>query len=159
MSCLLAVDMGLKTGLALYGRDGRLVWYRSAHISSARRLKAAVYNIFRETPAIDILVIEGGGPLADIWIREANRRNVRFKKISAETWREAFLYGREQRTGKGAKKTADTLARKVIQWSGAKRPTSLRHDAAEAIMAGLWGVRDAGWLTEMPAGLNLQSRS
>ena len=42
------------------------------------------------------------------------------------------------------------VAKKVIGWSGAKRPTSLRHDAAEAILAGLWGMLKIGWLKEIP---------
>ena len=44
-------------------------------------------------------------------------------------------------------------ARAVIEWSGAKRPTSLRHDAAEAILIGLWGALELGWLAELPQEL------
>jgi hypothetical protein len=50
------------------------------------------------------------------------------------------------RSGTQAKDVADRLARRVIEWSAAARPTSLRHDAAEAILAGLWGVKELGWL-------------
>ncbi len=149
MESLLAIDLGLKTGLALYGRNGRLAWYRSQNYSSAKRLKSAVFGIFKENPDISILVLEGGGHLADIWIKEAQRRQISIKQISAETWRKKFLYHREQRTGPQAKKNAEMFARKVIKWSGAKRPTSLRHDAAEAILAGLWGVLEAGWLESL----------
>ena len=42
------------------------------------------------------------------------------------------------------------LARQVIEWSGARRPTSLRHDAAEAILVGLWAVLQEGWLDHSP---------
>lgn len=150
MTFLLSVDLGLRTGLALYGRDGRLIWYRSQNYASIKRLKSAVYGIFNETPNISILVIEGGGSLAEIWIKEAKRRNIALHQISAETWRNTFLYKREQRSGKQAKKNAGILAKNVIEWSGTKRPTSLRHDAAEAILAGLWGVLKIGWLKELP---------
>ena len=150
MDSLLAIDLGLKTGLALYGRDGKLIWYRSQNYSSVKRLRSAVYGIFKENPDISMLVLEGGGTLADIWIKEAQRRHISIYQISAETWRKKFLYLREQRTGSQAKKSADTIAKKVIAWSGAKRPTSLRHDAAEAILAGLWGVLKAGWLAGLP---------
>lgn len=37
MSALLAVDLGVKTGLALYGQDGRLLWYRSQIPEGVRR--------------------------------------------------------------------------------------------------------------------------
>ena len=139
MSFLLSVDIGLRTGLALYGKGG-LIWYRLQNYSSIKRLKSAVYGIFKETPDISTLVMEGGGDLAEIWRKEAMRRGIDVFQISAETWREIFLYGREQRTGKQAKNNAGVIAEKIIEWSGAKRPTSLRHDAAEAILAGLWGM-------------------
>jgi len=45
------------------------------------------------------------------------------------------------------------MARRVILWSGVQKPTSLRHDAAEAILAGLWGVIDVGWLESLPLEL------
>ena len=99
------------------------------------------------------LVIEGGGALAAPWADAAAERAVDVRWVTAETWRRAFLYPREQRTGLVAKRTADEVARRVIDWSGAKRPTSLRHDAAEAILIGLWGVVDLGWLTALPPGL------
>ena len=150
MNYLLSVDLGLKTGLALYSDSGRLIWYRSQNYSSVKRLKSAVYGIFKETPGISRLVIEGGGNLADIWIREADRRAIQVTQISAETWRREFLYPREQRSGSQAKQNAGTLARKIIEWSGARRPTSLRHDAAEAILAGLWAVIKLGWLERLP---------
>lgn len=150
MTRLLAVDTGLKTGLALFNGKGRLVWYRSQHYPSAGLLKKAVYGIFKESPEISRLVIEGGGPLADIWIRQAAKHQVSILQISAETWRAKLLFQREQRTGSQAKIHADKLARAVIDWSGAKQPTSLQHDAAEAILAGFWAVIQAGWIEDLP---------
>ncbi|MBC8076709.1 MAG: hypothetical protein H7Y32_11595, partial [Chloroflexales bacterium] len=44
-------------------------------------------------------------------------------------------------------------ARRVIAWAGAPRPTSLRHDAAEAILIGLWGALEVGWLPALPPEL------
>ncbi len=99
------------------------------------------------------LVVEGGGGLASAWADAALEREVEVRWVSAETWRRAFLYPREQRTGELAKRTADELARRVIDWSGAPRPTSLRHDAAEAILIGLWGVLELGWLPALPPRL------
>ena len=46
------------------------------------------------------------------------------------------------------------MARKVIEWSAAPRPTALRHDTAEAIMIGLWGVLQLGWLAKLPRELH-----
>src|SRR5438874_10850393 len=99
------------------------------------------------------LAIEGGGALARIWTDEAATRGIPVLVVSPETWRRAFLYPRERRSGEIAKRTADGLARRVIAWSDARRPTSLRHDAAEAILIGLWGMLELGWLRSLPPGL------
>lgn len=86
MAALLAVDVGVRTGIALYGGDGRLRWYRSHNLGSANRLKRALPTLI------------GDG-------------------------------------------------------TGVTHATSLRHDAAEAILVGLWGALDLGWLTAIPPGL------
>ena len=143
---LLAVDLGLRTGFACYARAGRLAWYRSRNYGSRARRKRAAFTMLREEKQLTHLVVEGGGALAGLWEREAERRDLDFKRIHAGVWRRLLLHPREQRTGKGAKELADTLARAVIDWAGANRPTSLRHDAAEAILVGLWGVVESGWL-------------
>ena len=151
---LLAVDMGLKTGLALYESTGRLVWYRSHNYGTTERLKHDVPHILDSIDGLTTLVVEGGGNLANVWQKEAERKGVQVIRIGAETWRPMFLYSREQKNGTDAKRFADELARTVIAWSGAKKPTSLRHDAAEAILIGLWGVLHVGWLPELPKELH-----
>jgi hypothetical protein len=148
--CLLAVDLGLRTGLALYGDDGRLRWYRSQHFGAASSLRRRVPALL---DGVSHLVVEGGGPLASAWADAAAARHIELRWVSAETWRRAFLYPREQRSGERAKRVADELARRVIAWSAARRPTALRHDTAEAILIGLWGVLELGWLTDLPPGL------
>ncbi|HEX8391644.1 MAG TPA: hypothetical protein VF665_04725 [Longimicrobium sp.] len=150
---LLAVDLGLRTGLALYGADGRLIWYRSQNFGSAARLRRAVHGLLHTLPDLRWLVMEGGGNLAEIWEKEGNRRGLEVRRIGADVWRRELLWDREQRTGAAAKHNADPLARRVIDWSGAPRPTSLRHDAAEAILIGLWGVLHAGLLPALPPDL------
>ena len=153
MTSLLAVDLGLRTGLARYGDDGRLRWYRSQNFGAKSRLRKGIPTLLDELPDVAWLIIEGGGDLANIWQREADRRQIGIYQISAETWRKQLLLPRERRNGTTAKQNADELARKVIDWSGAPRPTSLRHDAAEAILAGLWGVLAVGWLAQLPTEL------
>ena len=150
---LLAVDLGLRTGLAMYGADGRLRWYRSQNFGSATRLRRAVHGQLAALPELRWLVLEGGGNLAEIWEREAERRGLEVLRIGAEVWRERLLYTREQRTGAQAKSSADPFARRIIDWSGAPRPTSLRHDAAEAILIGFWGALEVGLLDDIPVAL------
>ena len=150
---LLAVDLGLRTGLALYGADGRLIWYRSQHFGSTAKLRRGAYGVLNAIEGIGHLVLEGGGALADLWAKEGHRRGLHVQVVDAETWRSVLLYPRERRSGSEAKAAADTLARRVIEWSGAARPTSLRHDAAEAILIGLWGTVAVGWLADVPHAL------
>ena len=152
---LLAVDLGLKTGLALYARDGRLQWYRSRNFGSRSRLRRAAESILKQSDDVEVLVLEGGGDIAIPWIAEAKRKGLRVLQLQAGTWRKQLLLSRHQRSGKDAKKYADKLARSIIEWSAAKSPTSLRHDAAEAICIGLWGIHEIGWLDALPAGLRV----
>jgi hypothetical protein len=153
MKSLLAVDLGLKTGLALYGAEGKLIWYRSHNFGTTDRLRRAAHGILNGIPELAAMVIEGGGNLAVVWEKEAAQRGILVRRIGSEVWRELFLLQRERRTGPEAKKHAGEVARRIIDWSGAARPASLRHDAAEAILIGLWGVLQLGWLAAVPLEL------
>jgi len=150
---LLAVDLGLRTGLALYGREGKLRWYRSTNFGKAERLRRGAPRVLAAIPNPVWLVLEGGGALADIWEREAERQALELLRIDAQVWRQRLLLPRERYDRARLKETAEALARVVIDWSDAPRPTSLRHDAAEAILIGLWGVLQVGWLEELPGVL------
>jgi hypothetical protein len=150
MEGLLAVDVGLHTGLARFGRDGRLIWYRSTNFGARARLKAGAHSLLAGDPEVSRLIIEGGGELAKVWEREANKRGIAVTRVSAEIWRERLLLPRERTSGSTAKKKAQDLARRVIEWSGAKRPTSLTHDAAEAVLVGFYAVLRLGWIEKPP---------
>jgi hypothetical protein len=152
---LLAVDVGVRTGLAVYRDDGRLIWYRSRNFGAASRLKRAIPALLHEAFDPTDVVLEGGGPLTEHWATAAARNGSHVRRVSAEEWRALFLVPRDQRSGEQAKRVADGLARRVIDWSDATRPTSLRHDAAEAILIGLWGVIDVGWLKGVPKALGI----
>jgi hypothetical protein len=158
MPSLLAVDVGVRTGLAVYRDDGRLIWYRSRNFGAASRLKRAIPALLHEAFDPTYVVLEGGGPLAEHWATTSQRHGSRVRHVSAEEWRSLFLLPRDQRSGDQAKRVADGLARRVVEWSDAARPTSLRHDAAEAILIGLWGVIDIGWLSEVPKPLGITQR-
>ena len=117
MGSLLAVDLGLKTGLALFGENGKLVWYRSHNFGTTDRLRHAVPGILNTTSDLTALAIEGGGNLATVWGKEAERRGIAVYRIDAGQWQQMFLYSHEQRTGVESKKHAGELARRVIEWS------------------------------------------
>lgn len=158
MTTLLAVDLGLKTGFAAYGGDGRLTSYRSQNYGTRSRLRRGAVTELGNHPDIGWLVVEGDAALARIWGRAADHAGAEVLAVSAEQWRELLLHPAERRSGADAKRTADRLARAVIDWSGAPRPTALRHDAAEAILIGLWGALQAGLLPDLPEDLRTQRR-
>ena len=153
MPSLLAVDLGVRTGLACWGDDGRLRWYRSQNFGDAARLKRAIPALLASEPDLAWLVLEGGGGLADARSRAGAARALTVRVTSAEEWRALFLLPREHGSGPRMKQVADRLARRVITWADAPRPTSLRHDAAQAVLIGLWGVLVAGWVRRLPPDL------
>lgn len=140
---LLAVDAGLRTGLATFDRAGRLVAYRSQHVANRSTLRRALAHLIPD--GTEVLAVEGGGPVALVWEREAERRRLTLLTLHAHVWREALLLPREQRPGSDHKEASLRHARQVIAASPAPAPTSLTHDAAEAILIGVWATRRLGW--------------
>jgi len=135
---LLAIDLGLRCGWAAFDRSGRLLAYGSRHFGARGSLRKAIPQILGLYPRLESLVIEGGGDLSVPWEKEAARRGVDVRQVPSEAWRETMLKPKERRSGPDAKAAAGELAWLLIERSGAKRPTSLRHDAAEAIVLGSW---------------------
>ena len=150
MARLLAIDLGLRAGLAVYRDDGRLEEYRSRNFGTRTRLRRAVMPVLEAVADLDEVVMEGDRTLGEIFERAAHHRGARTRYVAAERWRKVLLLDREQHSGEDAKHNADALARRVIGWSGAPAPTSLRHDAAEAILIGLWAVLERGWIARVP---------
>ncbi|HYQ92807.1 MAG TPA: hypothetical protein VES89_12225, partial [Candidatus Competibacteraceae bacterium] len=91
---LLAVDLGLRTGLALYSREGKLRWYRSTNFGKTERLRRGAPRVLAAIPNPAYLVLEGGGALADIWEREAERQALELRRIDAQVWRQRLLLPR-----------------------------------------------------------------
>ena len=148
MSSLLAVDLGLRAGLACYDESGRLRWYRASTFGDAARLRWAIPSLLDEADDLTRVVIEGHGPLALGWEEEAHARDVLVRWISPGEWRRLLLPDPDSRAA--ARRDAPIVARRVIAWSGLRVPSSLDHDAAAAILIGLWGVMNAGWLRDAP---------
>ena len=138
---LLAVDLGLSTGIALFDDAGRLCSYRSHHLPDKSSFRRWVNSTLQEFSELQYVIIEGGGDLAEIWKKALAKRNIRLKLINAGTWRQEFLLPREQRSGSRSKEVAIEMAMELIRNSSVKNKGSLRHDTAEAIMTGLYGVR------------------
>jgi hypothetical protein len=147
---LLAVDLGLRAGLACFGADGRLRWFRSHNFGTTERLRRGVASIIAEIPDCAAIIIEGGGRLARPWLLAAERRSIPVRLIEAGTWRSGLMPSRQRRSGVQAKKQAGALARAVIAWSGLSQPKALRHDAAEAILTGYSVIAASGRFAGLP---------
>ncbi|GAB1403520.1 hypothetical protein DSECCO2_614690 [anaerobic digester metagenome] len=147
---LLAVDVGVKTGLALFDNTGKLHWHRSHNMGSVPSLRKAADNIAKTIPDLKYIVAEGGGRIGLVWKKVALRYGKIFLAADARDWRSEMLYSREQRTGLTAKQTAIEMAIHFLKINGTPPPQILIHDSAEAILTGIWCCHKIGWIKKLP---------
>ena len=140
-SKLLAVDLGMKAGFAWFDQDGRLLRARSTHFADRATLKRALPGIWREVPGVSQLVVEGGGSLADIWLKSAARQGIVTTQICAEQWRREVLTPSQRRNGQTAKAAACVKAAEIARQDGCPPCQEFLDDAAEAIVFGKWFAR------------------
>jgi hypothetical protein len=148
---LLAVDLGVKTGLALFSSEGRLMWHRSQNFGNKARLRKAIPWIVGLEEDITYIVIEGGGPLLKLWDAYLEKRNIEVLHIMAEEWRYALLLDREQRKGWQAKENAVRYAGIIIKKICNQKTVATNNDAAEAILIGTWAMEKLGWINSAAA--------
>ncbi len=144
---LLAVDMGIRTGLALYSSREGLVWYRSHNFGCRSRLRRGIYTILHSLPYLRWVVIEGSRDMGKLWKKKAQSRGIGLKWIGSEIWRETLL-PHPNVPANILKEEAINVARRVIQIFNLSPPKKLNHNAAEAILIGLWGIIEVGWVRE-----------
>ena len=82
---LLAVDLGLRSGLAHFAADGRLLMYRSTHFGSVKSLKKGVPGIFKSLGHVEHVVVEGDRNLGEVWKKWAHYRALNWNISSAST--------------------------------------------------------------------------
>lgn len=135
---LLAVDIGMKLGLAWFSEDGHLLRARSTRFPNRATLKRALPAIWTEMPEVTHVVLEGGGDLAEIWRKSAWKHGLSTETITAEEWRQEVLTPSQMRSGKQAKAIAEELALKIARKSEIPPKTELGNDTSEAILFGFW---------------------
>lgn len=145
MEHLLAVDLGVKTGLALFNSEEKILWYRSRNYGNKQRLRTDIQNVLNDISSLRFVFLEGGGDIARLWLKECRKRKIHFRQIYAEDWRKDLFNPKDMRTGEQAKKHAVWLAGKVVEQCQGPRPTSMLDDAAEAVLVGYWGLIQVGW--------------
>lgn len=139
---ILAIDLGLRTGLACFDEGGTLLWFRSQNMGNISRLKRAVPNVLDECPSLTRVVVEGDRRLGEIWAKLAEKRGAVVEHVTPEVWRAALILPRDRRSGVDAKESALKLAREIIDDNDVKKPrTPLVDDVAEAICIGAWATR------------------
>lgn len=146
MDFLLSVDLGVKTGLALFSSDGSLLWFRSQNFGNKVRLRKAIPWLLGLEEELTHLVIEGGGPLLKIWDSFLVKRNLTVIKTMADDWRADLMLHREQRKAKAAKRNALMYAARAVEKLSDHKPTSIDEDTAEAILIGVWAMKKLGWI-------------
>lgn len=157
-AALLAVDLGLRCGLAWFVRgelgEVRLVRHRCTEFHTRTRLKAAVGGILAEVPGLIAVVAEGDRGLWAIWEKAARVRGAEVACVSPERWRRGLWGEATPAAGKDAKALARRMAEGegrrgdggIVGRLGVRGATAMRTDAAEAVCLGYWAAREVGWL-------------
>ena len=135
---LLAIDVGMKAGLAWFDENGTLIKARSTRFANRTTLKRALPAILTEIEGVTEVVLEGQGEVADIFRKGIQRAALPVLQFSAEEWREDMLLPRERRTGQQAKNVAESMALKIARDCGNPPKCAYDDDAAEAVVFGLW---------------------
>jgi hypothetical protein len=130
-AALLAVDLGLKLGLAFFAQDGRLLACRSQNLGTRERLRRD--RILRERRPQPVGCrgrpqFESGAP---------SRVSGHSRELSAPSAGEQVFHS--ARTIHALKEAAQVRHR-VAVWSGVVAKGPWRHDAAEAVALGYWAV-------------------
>lgn len=136
---VLAVDLGLRFGVAVYDDQGALTWCGSHHVRRRADLRhAAAVFIRRYRP--EWIVSEGDTALARIWERAGTIVGARSVRVGPEQWRRELLMTRGTASSRKAKEASIRAARERL----AAGPFALKHrlndDCAEAVLIGAWAV-------------------
>ena len=135
---LLAVDLGMRAGLAWFDQAGRLIRARSTHFPDRAALKRALPGIWREVTGVSRVVLEGGGALAEIWLKSAAKQGLMVDQICAEQWRREVFTPSQNRNAHSAKNAACALAVEIARQDGCPPCQEFLDDVAEAIVFGRW---------------------
>lgn len=141
----MAVDLGLRTGLAVWQRDGTLRTWRQLRYPSRRALRSGLPAVCRVLPPITLLVTEGDASLGGLWRLALGLAEADHWQVQAHDWRSGLFDEPAIRTTRRAKRSAWELAKTLASRHGARGAPHLRHDVAEAICLGFWAGMQRGW--------------
>jgi Calcineurin-like phosphoesterase len=174
-SLLLAVDMGLKSGVSLFSSEGKLLRYEQFQFDqdelpeTAKKLVAewerAVIDDNNDAGSgtttakscLSHIAVEGvNGYMFRAWA-EAAASSIKpcVLKVSPEEWRAELSNKKERRHngGQDANAAARLIARQVVDDYGVMgtHQGKFKTDVAEAVCLGLYASRRLGWIGQEPA--------
>lgn len=146
LAAILAIDLGLRTGVAVWDDTARLRTWQTIRFRSPRALQQGVRTVVRDLDDdVVFAVTEGDLDLARPWDRALTARGIRVLHVQAHQWRRDVFADQPDLDGKAAKRAALALARRLIREHAARGVPHLKHDAAEAICLGYWAAWREGW--------------
>jgi len=168
---LLAIDLGLRTGISLFNDRGELLRYDFIHLSDVDELYEHAARLMMEWEdaanadceetgerwQITCIALEGAEPSHyEAWTEAAMDTDLEIPEIISirpDEWRSEFLVSKEQISGKKAKEAARLIARQVVSDYGVmdEHVGRFKTDAAESIVMGLFVARRLGWVKREPA--------
>jgi hypothetical protein len=157
MQLLLAVDLGLRTGLCLFDSTGRLLRYADRQFDSEEDLERGAREVLSSwerdaAHSIARVAIEGSDPgLVRAWSRAVGDRLVLIAR--PEHWRQDLLAPQDRGCRAKSKEASRSLARNIIDRFGAENLDRAPYstDCAESILVGLHVAQRLGWIErELP---------
>lgn len=124
---LLAVDMGLRSGFALYNSSGLLIDFTNHRFLSLPTLKESILEVLNSiyvTHHLTNFVLEGDAVYGELWrmaleeFSHKKNETVDVLFVSPSEWRERLLTLKERKSGQDAKTAARQICRQIMWRSG-----------------------------------------
>jgi hypothetical protein len=155
---LMAVDLGLKSGVSLFNSNGQLIRYEQ-FLFDRGTLEETIPRMIQEWESeagedwsVTHLAIEGGDTaLLNMWERATP--NLSTLRVRPEEWRAEMLTKKESQDGASAKAASRLIARQVVEDFGImdQHEGKFHTDVAEAVLLGMHVARRLGWIEREPA--------
>lgn len=157
---LMAVDLGLRTGVCLLDQQGRILQYAQFHYDTTDALCKGAEKLLKEWQEeynrvngayISHLAIEGSDPpVLDAWRTAASklRRPPAILYVRPEEWRSDMLSHADQQSGALAKEASERLAEALLHQQEQDSGGAVATDVAESILLGVHVARRLGWVTK-----------
>ncbi|KAG7344488.1 calcineurin-like phosphoesterase [Nitzschia inconspicua] len=155
---LMAVDLGLKSGISLFNSQGNLVRYEQFqfHRDTLEQKIPSIIEQWEQQAGdgwkVTHIAIEGGDTaLLAMWERVTP--DISTLRVRPEEWRSELLTAKENKNGASAKAASRLIARQMVQDFGTMEHHTgkFQTDVAEAVLLGTHVARRLGWIQRDPA--------